>query len=131
MRRFKGLCPYVSEIIVYGEGKPYCVALVSLDGEAITDWADKNGLAGKSFAEIARDEKTQELIAGYIDALNTELNRWEQIKKFTIVDRELTVEAGDLTPSMKLRRKVVIERFADRSRALYEQWRHLGASAGT
>ncbi|OBH86894.1 AMP-dependent synthetase [Mycobacterium scrofulaceum] len=118
--RFKGCCPYVSEIVVYGEGKPYCVALVSLDSEAITDWANKNGLAGKSFADIARDDKTQQLIAGYIDALNTELNRWEQIKKFTIADREFTVESGDLTPSMKLKRKVVIDKFADRLQALYE-----------
>ena len=119
--RFKGRCPYVSEIVVYGEGKPYCVALVSLDTDAITDWANKNGLAGKSFADIARDDKTQELIAGYIDALNTELNRWEQIKRFTIADREFTVESGDMTPSMKLKRKVVIEKFADRLDALYEQ----------
>jgi long-chain acyl-CoA synthetase len=118
--RFKGSCPYVSELVVYGEGKPYCVALVSLDSEAITDWAGKNGLAGKSFAEVAHDDKTQQLIAGYIDALNTELNRWEQIKKFTIADRELTVDSGDLTPSMKLRRKVVIDKFADRLDALYE-----------
>jgi long-chain acyl-CoA synthetase len=118
--RFKGLCPYVSELLVYGEAKPYCVALVSLDNEAITEWAGKNGLGGKSFAEIARDEKTQELIAEYIDALNLELNRWEQIKRFLILDRELSVEAGDLTPSMKLRRKVVIEKFADRLSALYD-----------
>ncbi|OBG63100.1 long-chain fatty acid--CoA ligase [Mycobacterium sp. E3339] len=117
--RFKGCCPYVSEIVVYGEGKPYCVALVSLDGEAITEWAGKNGLAGKSFADIARDDKTRQLIAGYIDALNTELNRWEQIKRFTIADREFTVESGDLTPSMKLRRKVVIDKFHDRLDALY------------
>lgn len=118
--RFKGLCPYVGELIVIGEAKPYCVALVSLDSEAITDWAGKHGLAGKSFAEIAGDGLTQELIAGYIDTLNVELNRWEQIKKFTILDRELSIEAGDLTPSMKLRRKVVIEKFADRVSALYE-----------
>jgi long-chain acyl-CoA synthetase len=119
--RFKGLCPYVGEFLVYGEAKPYCVALVSLDNEAITDWAGKHGLAGKSFDEIARDEKTRELIAGYIDELNLELNRWEQIKGFTIADRELSIEAGDLTPSMKLRRKVVIEKFADRLSALYER----------
>ncbi|MGB8389858.1 AMP-dependent synthetase/ligase [Mycobacterium sp.] len=118
--RFKGLCPYVSELLVYGEGKPYCVALVSLDSEAITEWAGKHGLAGKSFTEIARDENTQELIAGYIDALNVELNRWEQIKKFAIADRELSIEAGDLTPSMKLRRKAVIEKFADSLEVLYE-----------
>ena len=117
--RFKGLCPYVSELVVYGEGKPYCVALASLDTEAITEWANKVGLGGKSFEKIARDDKTQQLIAGYVDALNTELNRWEQIKKFTIADREFTVESGDMTPSMKLRRKVVIEKFADRLAALY------------
>ncbi len=117
--KFKGICPYVSELVVYGEGKPYCVALVSLDTEAITDWANKIGLAGKSFEEIARDEKTQQLIAGYIDALNLELNRWEQIKKFMIADREFTVESGDLTPSMKLRRKVVVAKFADRLADLY------------
>jgi long-chain acyl-CoA synthetase len=97
------------------------VALVSLDNEAITDWADTQGLVGNSFAEIARDEKTQQLIAGYIDELNLELNRWEQIKRFTIIDRGLSIEAGDLTPSMKLRRKLVIEKFADRLSALYEQ----------
>jgi long-chain acyl-CoA synthetase len=118
--RFKGRCPYASEFLVYGEAKPYCVALIGLDREALTDWADKHGLAGKSFAEIAADEKTQELIGGYIDTLNSELNRWEQIKRFTIADRELTVEAGDLTPSLKLRRKVVIEKFADRLSSLYE-----------
>lgn len=118
--RFKGLCPYAGELIVIGEAKPYCVALVTLDGEAITDWAAKHGLAGKSFAEIARDEKTRDLIAGYVDELNSELNRWEQIKKFAILDRELSIEAGDLTPSMKLRRKVVIDKFADRLTDLYE-----------
>ncbi|MCV7088761.1 AMP-dependent synthetase/ligase [Mycobacterium interjectum] len=119
--KFKGLCPYASELLVYGEAKPYCVALVSLDGEAIAEWAAKNGLADKSFAEIARDEKTAELIAGYVDALNLELNRWEQIKRFAILDRELTVESGDLTPSLKLRRKVVIDKFADRLDALYDR----------
>ncbi len=119
--KFKGLCPFASELLVYGEAKPYCVALVSLDSEAITDWAGKHGLAGAPFAMIASDESTQELIAGYIDALNLDLNRWEQIKNFTIADRELSVEEGDLTPSMKLRRKVVIEKFTDRLSALYEQ----------
>ena len=64
---------------------------------------------------------TRELIAGYIDALNLELNRWEQIKSFTIAEREFSVETDDLTPSMKLRRKVVIDKFIERLSALYEQ----------
>ena len=116
---FKGLCPFASEIIVYGESKPYCVALVSLDGEAIQDWADRNGLAGKSFSEVARDEKTKEMVEGYVETLNKHLNRWEQVKRIAIIDRELTVEAGDLTPSLKLKRKAVVENFHDNIDELY------------
>lgn len=117
---FKGICPHASELIVYGEGKPYCVALVGLDPESITEWAGANGLGDASFEEIARHDKTREMISEYIDELNLQLNRWEQIKKFTIIERELSVESGDLTPSMKLRRKVVVDNFADTLSRLYE-----------
>ena len=116
---FKAVCPYASEIIVYGEGKPYCVALVSLEAEAIQEWAADNGLGGKSFSEIARDEKTREMVDGYVEQLNKHLNRWEQVKKFSIIDRELTVEAGDLTPSLKLKRKSVVDNFHDSIDKLY------------
>jgi long-chain acyl-CoA synthetase len=116
---FNGICPYASQIIVYGEGMPYCVALVSLDTEAINEWAAKNGLGDKSFAEIARDEKTRDMIGGYIDTLNKHLNRWEQINRFAVIDRELSLEAGDLTPSLKLKRKVVVQTFSDRIDKLY------------
>jgi len=116
---FKAVCPYASEIIVYGEGKPYCVALVSLEADAIGEWAADNGLDGKSFGEIARDEKTHEMVGGYVEQLNKQLNRWEQVKKFSIIDRELTVEAGDLTPSLKLKRKSVVDNFHENIDQLY------------
>ncbi|MET8874455.1 long-chain fatty acid--CoA ligase [Nocardia sp. NPDC004604] len=117
---FKGLCPYAGELIVCGETRPYCVALVGLDAQAITEWADKHGLADMPLADIARDQKTHDVIASYIDDLNAQLNRWEQIKRFGIIDRELSIEAGDLTPSMKLRRKIVVGNLADRIDALYD-----------
>ena len=117
--QFKGICPFASEIIVYGEGKPFCVALVSLDGEGLRDWAADNGLGDKTFGEIARHEKTRDAVAGYVEELNKHLNRWEQVKRFAIIDRELTVESGDLTPSLKLKRKVVVDNFHDRIDALY------------
>jgi long-chain acyl-CoA synthetase len=118
---FNGVCPYASVLVVYGENRPYCVALVGLDSEAITEWAAKQGMGDKSFTEIADDDKTRDLISGYIDQLNDHLNRWEQIKKFMIIDRELSVDAGDFTPSLKLRRKIVLDRFNDRVGALYNQ----------
>lgn len=117
---FKGICPYASEIVVYGEGRPYCVALVGLDPETVTEWAGRNGLDGASFAEISQHRKTRGLISTYIEELNLQLNRWEQVKKFTIIDRELSVESGDLTPSMKLRRKVVMDTFSDSLVGLYD-----------
>ena len=117
--QFKGICPFASEIIVYGEGKPYCVALVSLDADGLKEWADSHGLGGKPFGEIARDPKVNEAISGYVDELNKHLNRWEQVKKFAIIDRELTVESGDLTPSLKLKRKVVVDNFHDKIDGLY------------
>ena len=116
---FKAICPYASEIIVYGEGKPYCVALVGLEAEALMGWAADNGLGDKLFSEIARDGKTREMISGYVDQLNNHLNRWEQVKRFSIIDRELTVEAGDLTPSLKLKRKSVVDGFHDSIDQLY------------
>ncbi|BBX71678.1 AMP-dependent synthetase/ligase [Mycolicibacterium psychrotolerans] len=117
---FKAVCPYVSEMIVYGEERPYCVALVSLDSEAIADWAAKNGLGDLSFAEIARHDATRKLIAGYIDTVNEQLNRWEQIKRFAILDRELSIAAGDLTPSLKAKRNVIVKNFADVIARLYD-----------
>ncbi|WP_313676180.1 long-chain fatty acid--CoA ligase [Mycolicibacterium sp.] len=117
--QFKGICPFASEIVVYGESKPYCVALVSLDADGVKDWAAANGLGGKSFAEIARDPKTFAAVEGYVEELNKHLNRWEQVKKFAIIDRELTVENGDLTPSLKLKRKVVVDNFQDKIEGLY------------
>lgn len=118
--QFKGICPFASEIIVYGESKPYCVALVSLDADGLKEWANSNGLGGKPFGDVARDPKTRAAVEGYIEELNKHLNRWEQVKRFSLIDRELTVESGDLTPSLKLKRKVVVDHYHDQIDDLYE-----------
>ncbi len=117
---FKGLCPYVSHFLVQGEGKNYATALVTLDADAITGWAATHGMEGKSYAEIAASPQAREMIQGYIDKLNAGLNRWETIKRFIILDRDLTIEAGELTPSLKLRRKAVSEKFGEQIAALYD-----------
>jgi long-chain acyl-CoA synthetase len=117
---FKAICPYASEIVVYGEGHPYCVALVALDAEAMTAWARDNGLGELPFAELAAHERVRALIAGCIDEANSRLPRWETIKRFAIMDRELTVEDGDLTPSLKLKRQQVAARHRDLLESLYQ-----------
>ncbi|NUO90164.1 MAG: AMP-binding protein, partial [Dermatophilaceae bacterium] len=108
--RFKGLCPFVSQFLVHGAGHNYATALVTLDPDAVAAWAPTVGLEGGSYAEVALSPQARALVQGYVDKLNDGLNRWETIKKFTILDKDLTIEEGDLTPSMKLRRKAVTEK---------------------
>ena len=104
---FKAICPYASQFIVVGSDRPFCVALVALDPDAIADWAAANGMAGASYPEIVASQPVQDLVAGYVDELNSRLNRWETIKKWALLDHDLTVESGELTPSMKVKRNVV------------------------
>jgi long-chain acyl-CoA synthetase len=117
--QFKALCPYVSEIIVHGEGRNFCTALVVLDPDAIARWAEHNDLAGKPYGELVTSEPVRKLVAGYIAALNDRLNRWETIKKFVVLERELSIEEGEVTPSLKVKRKAVEQKYRDRLDALY------------
>ena len=77
-------------------------------------------MGGKPYAEVVASPQAHALVQGYVDQLNDGLNRWETIKKFTILDHDLTVEEGDLTPSMKLRRKAVTEKHRAELDAMYD-----------
>ena len=105
--KFKAVCPYASQFMVFGEGHQYCVALVTLDPDAIAAWAEENGMSGKSYTEIVSSSKVQEMVEGYVQETNSALNRWETIKKWRLLDHDLTIESGELTPSMKVKRNVV------------------------
>ncbi len=104
--KFKVLCPYVSQFMVFGNERNYVVALVTLDPEAIAGWAEQNGVEG-DYETVVKDPKTREMVQEHVDELNNQLNRWETIKKFEILDHDLSVESGELTPSMKVKRGVV------------------------
>ncbi|MDQ3480710.1 MAG: AMP-binding protein, partial [Actinomycetota bacterium] len=117
--RFKAVCPYVSQFVVHGNERNFCSALVTLDPDSIDEWAARNGLGGSSYAEIVSSDHAREMVQGYVDELNSRLNRWETIKRFIILDHDLSVEAGEITPSMKVKRKVVEERHRDELDSLY------------
>ncbi|KOT35963.1 AMP-dependent synthetase [Streptomyces caelestis] len=105
--RFKAVCPYVSNILVHGADRNYCTALIALDEAALTAWAAENGMAGKPYAEIVAAPATVEMVDGYVRQLNEGLQRWQTIKKFRLLPRDLDVEHGEITPSLKLKRPVV------------------------
>jgi long-chain acyl-CoA synthetase len=118
---FKAICPYASQFLVHGNDRNFCIALVTLDPDSMADWAKQNGMDGASYQEIVSSDKAKEMVAGYIDELNNRLNRWETIKKWILLDRDLTVESGELTPSMKVKRKVVEDNYKDQINALYNE----------
>ncbi|MEU0316525.1 long-chain fatty acid--CoA ligase [Nocardioides sp. NPDC006273] len=117
--KFAALCPYSSQFLVFGANRNFVTALITLDPEAITAWGASHGLEGKSYEEIVTSPQVRELIGGYVDELNAGLNRWETIKKWEILEHDLTVESGELTPSLKVKRKVVEEKEQARIDAFY------------
>ncbi len=76
-------------------------------------------MEGASYTEIVRSDACRQMVAEYVDQLNQRLNRWETIKKHIILDHDLTVESGELTPSLKVKRKVVEDNYKDEIAALY------------
>ncbi len=114
--QFKAICPVASQMLVHGDQRSFCTALVTLDPEAMDAWADRNGMPGHSYRELVTSKPVRAMVEGYISTLNSKLNRWETIKKFAILDHDLTVESGELTPSQKVKRKVV----EDNNRAILD-----------
>ncbi|CAM5248526.1 AMP-dependent synthetase/ligase [Streptomyces narbonensis] len=118
--QFKAVCPFVSNIVVLGADRNYCSALIALDEPAILGWAAEQGLTGKTYAEVVAAPETEKLVQGYIERLNENLQRWQTIKKFRLLPRDLDVEHGELTPSLKMKRPVVERTYQHLIDAMYE-----------
>lgn len=118
--QFKAICPYVSSIVVHGADRNFCSALIALDGPAILGWAAENGLEGKTYAQVVAAPETTRMIETYVQTLNDGLQRWQTVKKFRLLPRDLDVEHGDLTPSLKLKRPVVEREFKHLIEEMYE-----------
>lgn len=117
--KFMALCPYASQFLVHGNERNFVTALVALDPEKLTDWADRTGVKYDGYFDLSQSPAVHEMVQGYVDQLNLELNRWESIKRFIVLDHDLTVESGDLTPSLKVKRKVVEEKHRELLDSLY------------
>ncbi|WP_369144194.1 long-chain fatty acid--CoA ligase [Streptomyces sp. R44] len=117
--QFKAVCPFVSNILVHGADRNFCTALIALDEPSLLGWAAEHGLDGKSYAEVVAAPETVKLIQGYVDRLNEGLQRWQTVKKFRLLPRDLDIEHGELTPSLKLKRPVVEREYKDLIEEMY------------
>ena len=119
---------YVSQALVIGDKRPYVAALLTLDSVEIGRWAAENALDG-DIAALSQDERVRELLQDTVDEANRERSRFEQVKRFTVLPRDFTMEDGEITPTLKLRRRAVQEHFADEIDALYAEPRGETAAA--
>ncbi|MFI7514272.1 AMP-dependent synthetase/ligase [Micromonospora echinofusca] len=116
---FKATCPYTSQAVVIGQARNYCTMLVTLDPDAIKGWAAGTPLEGRDYAEIVASPEAKAMVEGYVAELNAKLNRWETIKKVAILPRDLTIEDGEITPSLKIKRRGVESNFAGEIEKMY------------
>jgi long-chain acyl-CoA synthetase len=102
---------FISQAMVVGDKRPYVAALVTLDPEAVPAWAAERGLP-TDMATLAASAEVRELVQGIVDEVNADRSRYEQIKRFAILPRDFTMDEGELTPTLKLKRRVVADHFA-------------------
>jgi long-chain acyl-CoA synthetase len=110
---------WISQAVMHGDRRPYPVALITLDPEEIPVFAREHGLP-EDIAALAKEPEVIELIQGELDKVNERYAQVERIKKFTILDHDLSQETGELTPTLKVKRNVVNEKYAELFDALYE-----------
>lgn len=115
------LVPAISQVVVIGDRRPYLVALVTLDEGALGPLCDNLDVAIASAAELAGNEKINRAIQASIKDVNQDLARHETIKKFVVLPRELSVDAGEITPTLKLKRRVIQRKWAEEIEALYAE----------
>ncbi len=111
--------PYITDAVLIGEKRPYLSALIMIDHENVERYAQDSAIPFSNFASLCRRPEVQELIQGEIDRVNKLFARVEQVKKFRLIEQKLTAEDEELTPTMKLKRKLVNEKYKALIEAMY------------
>ena len=105
--------------MVLGEGKTYLTALITLNREEIINYARNNGISYSDYSDLVRNDRIVDLIQKEIEIRNQELARIEQIRRFTILEEDFRQEKGEVTPTQKVKRAVIREKYRDKIEAMY------------
>ncbi len=111
--------PYVNDAIVVGDKRKYITALIVLDEDNVVKYAQDNKIQFSTYNDLTGNHEIVELIGKVVDEVNASLSRVEQVKKFTILPHKLYQEEGDVTPTMKVKRKYIQDKYADIIEAMY------------
>jgi long-chain acyl-CoA synthetase len=113
--------PYISQFVVHGDRRKFLSALVTLDQPQVEAFAKQNDIPFSSYDELVQNEKVHQFIRNRIDELNHHLAKYESIKKFAILPQDFSVESGELTPTLKVKRKVINQRYKDLFDSFYQE----------
>lgn len=116
----KAAAPYVSQVVVHGEGRRYVTALITLDTEGVQTWAEQNGKDLSAYPDLSQSPDVRAMVESYVAQANAQLERWETIKRYEILPAEFTVDDGEVTPSLKIRRKAVEKKYEHVLNSLYD-----------
>jgi long-chain acyl-CoA synthetase len=111
--------PLVSQAVVVGDQRPFIGALVTIDDEAFAEWAQEAGLPSTVVSDAIERRELRAVVGAAVDAANATVSRAESIREFVILPRDLTIEADELTPTLKVRRAVVLTHYADAVQSIY------------
>jgi long-chain acyl-CoA synthetase len=111
---------FISQAVMYGDRRPYPVALVTLDPEEILPWAKEQGLP-EDLEALAHEDKVREIVQKELDRANENYAQVEQVKKFEILDHDLSIETGELTPTLKVKRNIIYDRYEDIFESMYSK----------
>jgi long-chain acyl-CoA synthetase len=111
--------PLIGQALAFGDRRPYVVALLTLDGEVAPGWAAARGISAGSLAELAAHPDVLAEVTAAVAEANRRLARVQQVKSWRLLPVEWTAESGELTPTLKLKRRVVHEKYADAIDTLY------------
>ncbi|MDQ3336875.1 MAG: long-chain fatty acid--CoA ligase [Myxococcota bacterium] len=117
--KLKSTCPYISQVIVHGDRRNFVTALITLDEESTMKWAKEQGMT-KSYTEIVQAPEAKAMISPYFDEVNKQLAKYETVKQFAILPKDLSIDEGELTPSLKVKRKVVEKKYSTLLDKMYE-----------
>ena len=106
--------------VMYGDRRPYPVVLITLDPEEILPWAKEQGLP-EDMGQLAEHDTVKEIVQAELDRANANYAKVEQVKKFKILDHDLSIETGELTPTLKVKRNIIYDRYEDMFEAMYSE----------
>lgn len=113
--------PIFSQVVIHGDRRKYLTALVTLNPDEVKAKAKEWGLAFETYAQLVQEPKIYDWVKKVVDEINHELPKYESIKRFAILDKDFSIETGELTPTLKVKRKVINERYRDLFDSLYSE----------